>query len=84
MRVRALRGAGSLTLEGPVGTLVTLLPVAGDAEGVRTEGLRYPLASETLRLGKSRGLSNEIAASPAKVSLDIGTLLVFETPPGGA
>ena len=27
---------------------------------------------------------NEIAASPAKVSLDIGTLLVFETPPGGA
>src|SRR6266550_1223547 len=77
------RGGGSLALEGPVGTVVTLLPVAGDAEGVRTEGLRFPLAGETLRLGKSRGLSNEIAQSPARVTLDKGSLLVFETPQGG-
>ena len=83
MRVRALRGAGSLALDGPVGTVVTLLPVAGDADGVRTEGLRFPLAGETLRLGKSRGLSNEIAQSPARVTLDKGSLLVFETPQGG-
>jgi thiamine pyrophosphokinase len=83
MRVRALRGGGSLALDGPVGTVVTLLPVAGDAEGVRTEGLRFPLAGETLRLGKSRGLSNEIAQSPAHVSLEKGSLLVFETPQGG-
>ena len=83
MRVRALRGAGSLALDGPVGTVITLLPVAGDAEGVRTEGLRFPLAGETLRLGKSRGLSNEIAQSPARVTLDKGSLLVFETPQGG-
>jgi thiamine pyrophosphokinase len=83
LRVRALRGGGSLALEGPLGSIVTLLPVAGDAEGVRTEGLRFPLAGETLRLGKSRGLSNEVAQSPARVSLDKGSLLVFETPQGG-
>ncbi|TME59411.1 MAG: hypothetical protein E6I51_11900 [Chloroflexi bacterium] len=84
LRVRALRGPGSLALDGPVGSPVTLLPVAGDAERVRTVGLRYPLAAETLRFGRARGLSNEIAASPASVSFENGTLLIFESPQGGA
>jgi thiamine pyrophosphokinase len=83
LRVRAVRGDGSLDLAGPVGALVTLLPVGGDAEGVRTHGLRYPLAGETLRFGRARGLSNEVAALPARVSVDKGSLLVFESP-GGA
>src|SRR5436190_11288563 len=84
LRVRALRGPGSLSLDGPVGSRVTLLPVAGDAERVRTVGLRYPLAAETLRFGRARGLSNEIAASPASVSFENGTMLIFESPQGGA
>jgi thiamine pyrophosphokinase len=83
LRVRAVRGGGSLELAGPVGALVTLLPVGGDAEGVRTQGLRYPLAGETLRFGRARGLSNEVAGLPARVSVDKGSLLIFESP-GGA
>jgi len=79
LRIRAVRGKGSLTLAGPVGALVTLLPVSGDADRVTTEGLRYPLRGETLRFGRARGLSNEVASLPATVSLDKGTLLVFET-----
>jgi thiamine pyrophosphokinase len=82
-RIRPLRGPGRLAIDAPAGTTVTLLPVGGDAGGVRTDGLRYPLAGETLHLGRSRGLSNEIARSPASVSLDTGTLLVFEIPIGG-
>src|SRR5439155_1533945 len=66
--VRAVRGPGSLSLDAAAGTLVTLLPVAADAEGVRTEGLRYPLAGERLAFGKSRGLSNEIISTPASVA----------------
>ena len=83
LRIRAVRGKGSLSLAGPVGALVTLLPVNGDADGVVTEGLRYALRAETLRFGRARGLSNEIASLPATVSLDKGTLLVFETALGG-
>jgi thiamine pyrophosphokinase len=79
LRIRAVRGKGSLALAGPVGALVTLLPVSGDADRVTTEGLRYPLRGETLRFGRARGLSNEVASLPATVSLDKGTLLVFET-----
>src|SRR6059058_246976 len=83
LRIRAVRGKASLALNAPVGALVTLLPVSGDAEGVTTEGLRYPLRGETLRFGRARGLSNEVASLPAKVSVDKGTLLVFETAQGG-
>src|SRR5436309_9049971 len=81
--VRAVRGKASLALTAPVGALVTLLPVNGDADGVTTEGLRYPLRGETLRFGRARGLSNEVASLPTKVSVDKGTLLVFETAMGG-
>ena len=82
--VRALHGGDAAHLVGKVGDLVTLLPVAGEAVGVRTSGLRWPLAGETLRLGRSRGLSNEIVSAEASVQLERGVLLVVETLAGGA
>ena len=90
-RVRVVRGSTSMRiirageradLMGRPGDLVTLLAVGGDAEGVRTEGLRYPLRSETLRLGSSRGVSNEVAAAGASVTLGSGTLLVIHSSQG--
>jgi thiamine pyrophosphokinase len=56
--------------------VVSLLPLKGDAEGVRTTGLRWPLVSEPLRLGDTRGLSNEPTADEATVSIERGLLLV--------
>jgi thiamine pyrophosphokinase len=84
LRIRAVRGNRGLDVAGPVGALVTLLPVGGDAEGVTTEGLRYPLRDETLRFGRARGISNEVASMPAKVTVRNGSLLVFENSLGGA
>lgn len=81
--VRALHGGGQLELEGAAGDLVTLLAVHGDAEGVRTQGLRYPLAGETLRFGAARGLSNVVMSQGASVACDRGVLLVIETRSGG-
>lgn len=75
---RALQGGSQQELGGAGGDLVTLLPV-GDATGVRTDGLRYPLVGETLRAGRSRGLSNEVEHAPASVSLEGGSLLIIET-----
>jgi thiamine pyrophosphokinase len=84
LRIRPVRGEGSLSLAGPIGALVTLLPVNGDADGVTTTGLRFPLRDETLRFGRARGLSNEVISLPATVTVSKGSLLVFETPQGGA
>ena len=50
------------------------------ATGVRIDGVRWPLAEATLRVGRSRGLSNEVVEPPASVSLERGTLLVVEHP----
>ena len=59
-QVRALHGGDRLVLDGSSGDLVTLLPIGGDAAGVTTEGLRWQLDGATLRIGRSRGLSNEV------------------------
>ena len=79
LRIRAIRGEGSLSV-GPLEAIVTLIPVNGDAEGVTTQGLRFPLRDETLRFGRARGLSNEVDSLPASVTVRKGSLLVFETP----
>jgi thiamine pyrophosphokinase len=76
--VRVLRGGARLALAGGIGDLVSILPIGGDATGVSVDGLRWPLRSATLRVGRSRGLSNEVVATPASVSLERGTLLVVE------
>ena len=79
--VRAIAGGDRLELTGSEGDLVTLLPIGGDVAGVTTGGLRWPLAEATLTMGRSRGLSNQIDAPPASVSLERGTLLVVESSP---
>jgi thiamine pyrophosphokinase len=76
---RALHGPGRIEIEAGPGATVSLLPVGGDADGVRTDGLRFALAGEPLRLGRSRGLSNEVVAGGASVQLERGVLLVIET-----
>ncbi len=77
--VRALRGGQVLALSGDPGDLVTLLPIGGDAGGVTTSGLRWPLDGATLEMGTSRGLSNQILEAGASVRLSNGVLLVVET-----
>ena len=69
---------GELVLNGKPGQLVSLIPWGGHAAGIKTEGLRWPLASETLPLGTSRGISNEMTGTKASVSLESGTLLVIK------
>jgi len=76
---QAVHGGETLVLSAAVGDLVTLLAIGGDAWGVRTDGLRFPLEEEALGLGRSRGLSNQVEHAPASVSLERGTLLVVET-----
>lgn len=82
--VRALHGGDRLALAGLSGETVTLLPVGGDADGVRTFGLRYALDGERLRFGRSRGLSNAVERAGASVSCERGILLVIESARGGA
>jgi thiamine pyrophosphokinase len=73
---------GERRLEGEPGELVTLLALNGPAEGVRTEGLVYPLRGETLEAGSTRGVSNEFAEKTARVLVERGVVLAIR--PGSA
>ncbi|MBN1203184.1 MAG: thiamine diphosphokinase [Anaerolineae bacterium] len=75
-----LIGPGSHPLHGAPGDTISLIPLAGDAVGVETGGLVYPLRDETLRFGPARGISNVMDADEAYVSLAAGTLIVVHTP----
>jgi thiamine pyrophosphokinase len=82
-RLWVVRPGAPATLSGQPGTLVSLVPAHGPARGVRTTGLRYPLAGEDLPAGTTRGVSNEMAADRATVELHGGVLLAIQPGPVG-
>lgn len=79
VRIR-LVGPGRADLGGRTGDLVSLFPFGGDATGLTTDGLRYPLRGEALPSGPSRGLSNVRIAEDAALTVGSGRILVVETP----
>jgi len=62
-------------LSGQPGDTVSLVPIGGDAQAVTTDGLEYPLHSERLPLGGTRGVSNVMERTCARVSLESGMLM---------
>ena len=79
--VHVVRPGSSGRLDGSPGELISLFALHGPAVGVVTDGLRYPLAKETLEPGSSRGVSNVFAAREATLALERGVLLAVR--PGG-
>ena len=70
-----LCGGQVLDLSGQPGDIVSLIPLAGDAVGVTTQGLEYPLEIDTLSFASPRGVSNVLLFPAARVSLAQGLLL---------
>jgi thiamine pyrophosphokinase len=75
-RCTVVRTRAALT--GAPGSLCSLLAVGGPARGVRTEGLRFALHGEDLTPGSTRGVSNELVAARAGVTVTHGVLLVVQ------
>lgn len=75
-QVGLLRAGETFVLQGQPGDTVSLLPIAGDAEGITTHGLEYALQGSTLRFGATRGVSNLLLTTEADVTLQAGILLV--------
>lgn len=68
------RGAEAV-VRGRPGDVVSLLPFGGDAHGITTHGLEYPLRNESLFIGPARGVSNVLLGEQATISLGHGMLL---------
>lgn len=73
----ALADPVTASIEGEIGETVSLIPLSEQVEGIRTDGLAFPLRSETLSLGSTRGISNEMLAVRARVEFSSGRLLIL-------
>lgn len=63
-------------MHGKRGDIVSLIPWGAPVVGVQTEQLKWPLDKETLHPDKTRGISNEMLAGSAVISIESGLLLV--------
>ena len=63
------------SIVGEPGDLISLVPVNDSVTVRSTRGLRWPLSSETLDFGRTRGVSNELTGQNAEVELESGTLI---------
>ena len=61
----------------PLGTTVSLFPLSGRVEGIRTKGLKYQLKDEALENGVRDGSSNQVADTPVEIQYRSGDLLLF-------
>ncbi|MCC7354866.1 MAG: thiamine diphosphokinase [Anaerolineae bacterium] len=73
--IRLIAGGEDADFAGAANDTLSLIPVGGDARGITTEGLGYPLRGETLYFGLARGISNVFTTPHACVKLEEGTLL---------
>jgi thiamine pyrophosphokinase len=67
---------GDVVFGGEPGDLVSLLPLTTEVKKVRTSGLSYPLAGESLFMSSTRSISNSMTGHEARVAHREGILLV--------
>ena len=67
------------TIHGKSGDTLSLIPLGGDAHGITTAGLEYPLDDATLPSGPSLGISNALTGPQASVTVRDGMLLAILT-----
>jgi thiamine pyrophosphokinase len=68
---------GDVVLGGERHDIVSLLPLTPEVKDVRTEGLLYPLAGESLFQSATRGVSNAMTGVEARVTHGDGVLLLI-------
>jgi len=65
-----------IIINGQIGDEVSIIPVSGKLEGIVTEGLYYRLIDDTLSFGSTRGVSNVMNKTSAKITAADGIALI--------
>ena len=69
----------TVEVDVPPASRLSILPVS-DLERITIEGVRWPLTDRDVVLGSTLTLSNEVEASPARVSVVAGKAIVLAYP----
>ncbi len=73
------RGTTTAILQGRKGDYLSLIPIGGDATGITTQNLEYPLHEGTLYFGVPMGISNILLEDTCSIELQKGILLAILT-----
>lgn len=65
-----------ITINGKIGDEVSIIPVSEKLKGVVTDGLEYQLKNEALFFGSTRGISNVMNKTSAKITVIDGIALI--------
>lgn len=65
-----------IIIYGKVGDEISIVPISQKLKGVTTKGLYYRLIDETLSFGSTRGVSNVMTKTLAKITVSAGTAVV--------
>jgi thiamine pyrophosphokinase len=69
--------SGEMRLTRRAGYYISVFPFEGEALGVTSTGLKYPLENTRLDCGFPLGVSNEFAADEAVISVKKGAVLII-------
>lgn len=64
-------------IKGRPGDYLSLFSLTDESCGIETKGLKFPLKRESLHFASTRGLSNELTAPQALITMESGCLLVI-------
>lgn len=68
-----------IKIDSEIGFKLSLIPISETVEGITSTGLYYQLNGDTIKIGESRGVSNEFAAGTSEISIKSGLLLVIKS-----
>lgn len=78
-RIRLIDKSYKIDKAHQFGKYVSLIPFGGNAKGVTLKGMKYPLTDYEMGGYNSLGISNEIVANTAEITVKSGVLLVIES-----
>lgn len=81
-QIEMIPAGNSLEITGAPGSIVSLIPIHGDAHGITTHGLEYELEEGKLVYGATRGVSNVLVQGAARISIAEGLLMCIVIEPG--
>jgi thiamine pyrophosphokinase len=74
---------GHTIIKGKKGDIISFIPIKGDVRAVNSSGLKYDLAKYVLSFQGNSGISNEMTADTAEISLKKGDSLLVIHDLGG-
>lgn len=77
-RIRLINGEKNIKREQMFGSYISFLPLTTQVKGLTLQGFKYPLEKAALTSDNSLGISNEIVADEAEISLEEGILIMIE------